>query len=43
MRLVDDARSQDGGEGGILVIPNTRHRLEAIEDAVVVLTVARAE
>ena len=43
VRLVDDAHSQDGGEGDILVIPTTRHRLEAIEDAVVVLTVARAE
>ena len=43
VRLVDDAQSQDGGEGDILVIPTTRHRLEAIEDAVVVLTVARAE
>ncbi len=43
VRLVDDADSQDGVEGDILVIPATRHRLEAIEDSVVVLTVARAE
>jgi hypothetical protein len=42
VRLVDDAHSQDGVSGDIMVIPTRRHRLEALEDSAVLLTVARA-
>lgn len=42
VRLVDDAQSLDGVSGDIMVIPTRRHRLEALEDSAVLLTVARA-
>ncbi len=38
--LVSDGASTEGAEGDLLVIPNTRHSLEAIADSAVLLTVA---
>lgn len=43
VRLVDDTQSHDGAAGDIMVIPAGRHRLEALEDSAVLLTVARAQ
>jgi quercetin dioxygenase-like cupin family protein len=44
VRLHAGAESWDGGEGDYLIIPPQRHDLEALTDAVVLLTVAsRAE
>ncbi len=40
VRLHAGAESWEGGEGDYLVIPPTRHDLEALSDAVVLLTVA---
>jgi quercetin dioxygenase-like cupin family protein len=41
VRLIDDTEPLDGVSGDILPIPRARHRLEAIEDSVVLLTVAQ--
>lgn len=41
VRLIGDTESLDGVSGDILPIPRVRHRLEAIEDSVVLLTVAQ--
>ena len=40
VRLHAGEETWDGGEGDYLVIPPTRHDLEALSDAVVLLTVA---
>lgn len=42
IRLVADDASWDGMTGDLLIMPGSRHRLEALEDASVVLTVAKA-
>ena len=41
VRLVAGDRSEEGLEGDLLVIPPARHSLEALDDSVVLLTVAR--
>jgi quercetin dioxygenase-like cupin family protein len=41
VRLVAGETSWDGAPGDLLVIPPARHSLEAIEDSVVLLTVAK--
>lgn len=40
VRLVAGADEQDGTTGDLLVIPDARHGLKAVEDSVVLLTVA---
>ena len=40
VRLTEDESSWDGSAGDLLVIPLGRHGLEALEDSVVLLTVA---
>ena len=41
VRLVEGAQSQEAVAGDIVVIPDGRHSLDAIEDSVVLLTVAQ--
>lgn len=41
VRLVADGDAWEGRSGDLLVIPEVRHSLEAIEDSVVLLTVAK--
>ncbi|MCW2688697.1 MAG: cupin domain protein [Mycobacterium sp.] len=41
IRLIDSETSWDGAPGDHLVVPPQRHRLQAIEDSVVLLTVAK--
>jgi quercetin dioxygenase-like cupin family protein len=41
VRLTSGANSWDGREGDLLVVPPSRHSLEALTDATVLLTVAK--
>ena len=41
VRLTSPSSTQEGGPGELLVIPQERHGLEALEDAAVLLTVAK--
>jgi quercetin dioxygenase-like cupin family protein len=41
VRLLAGAAAWDGIAGDLLVVPNARHSLQALEDAVVLLTVAK--
>lgn len=42
IRLVSDDASWEGMTGDLLIVPDARHSLEAVEDATFVLTVAKA-
>jgi quercetin dioxygenase-like cupin family protein len=41
VRLVTDTASWDGRQGDLIVVPQSPHSLEALEDSVVLLTVAK--
>jgi quercetin dioxygenase-like cupin family protein len=41
IRLNADGEGWEGRNGDLIVIPDTRHNLEAIEDSVVLLTVTK--
>ncbi|MDP2013888.1 MAG: LuxR family transcriptional regulator [Actinomycetota bacterium] len=42
VRLVEGANVQEGVVGDLIEIPAARHRLEALEDSVVLLTIAQS-
>jgi quercetin dioxygenase-like cupin family protein len=41
VRLVADDRAWDGAAGELIIVPGSRHALEAMQDAAVLLTVAK--
>jgi quercetin dioxygenase-like cupin family protein len=41
MRLIGEDTSWDGRTGDLLIVPQGRHSVEAVEDSVVLLTVAK--
>ncbi|MCW2859544.1 MAG: hypothetical protein JWP48_1252 [Actinoallomurus sp.] len=41
MRLIGDEASWDGRKGDLLIVPEGRHSVEAVEDSVMLLTVAK--
>ena len=41
VRLIDNGDGWEGAPGDLLVVPDSRHSLEALEDSVVLLTVAK--
>jgi quercetin dioxygenase-like cupin family protein len=41
VRLVADAVTWEGRDGDLLIVPQARHTLQALEDAAVLLTVAK--
>lgn len=41
VRLISGEKVDEGGPGDLLTIPDSRHRLEALEDAGLLLTVAK--
>lgn len=43
VRLIGDGDDWEGSPGDLLVVPDSRHALEALEDSVVLLTVAKTE
>jgi quercetin dioxygenase-like cupin family protein len=41
VRLTADGQSWDGRTGDLVVVPDKRHALEALEDSAILLTVAK--